>query len=44
MGQRNIIGGNIELTPTEFIITTAGGLLVGFGLGVWVTIKFRDKK
>ena len=32
------------MTPTELIITTAAGALVGFGIGIWFALRFRDKK
>jgi len=32
------------MTPTEFIITAIGSLLLGFGIGVWFALKFRSKK
>jgi len=32
------------MTPTEFIITSLGGIGVGFGFGVWFALRFRNKK
>jgi len=28
------------MTPTEFILTVAGGILLGFGIGVWFALRF----
>jgi hypothetical protein len=32
------------MTPTEFIITSGGGILIGFGMGIWYALRFRSKK
>jgi len=32
------------MTPTEFTITLIGGILLGFGIGVWFALRFRGKK
>jgi len=32
------------MTPTEFILTGLGGLLLGVGIGVWFALRFRKKK
>jgi hypothetical protein len=31
------------MTQTEFILTAIAGFLVGFGIGAWFALRFRNK-
>tara|TARA_B100000315_G_scaffold40128_1_gene35041 strand:- start:1363 stop:1515 length:153 start_codon:yes stop_codon:yes gene_type:complete len=36
------LGGG-KMTPIKFILTAIAGFLVGFGIGAWFALMFRNK-
>ena len=32
------------MTQIEVILIAFGGVLLGFGIGIWFALRFRDKK